>query len=70
MTILHEVRKVGLPLMNLVRFKRMPILEQLLLEEKLLRKSSDNWCIVNDGTNAPAIVMGISGYNFLFFCHD
>jgi hypothetical protein len=47
--------------MNVVRFKGMPILEQLFLEEKLLRTSSDNWCIVNDGTNTPSIVMGLSG---------
>lgn len=55
------VRKLGLPLMNVVRFKGMPILEQLFLEEKLLRASSGNWCIVNDGTNTPTIVMGASG---------
>ncbi|CAN1177954.1 Inactive lipoate--protein ligase 2 [Linum perenne] len=61
MTVLHHSGKLGLPLMNLVRFQGMPILEQLQLEEKLLRKSSDNWCIVNDGTNSPAIVMGVSG---------
>ncbi|CAK7327965.1 unnamed protein product [Dovyalis caffra] len=61
MGIVLEARKVGLPLMNVVRFKGKPILEQLFVEEKLLRTSSDNWCIVNDGTNAPAIVMGMSG---------
>lgn len=60
MTIV-QLRKLGLPLMNLVRFKGIPILEQLQLEEKLLRTSSENWCIVNDGTNSPTIVMGISG---------
>ncbi|WZZ74309.1 hypothetical protein YC2023_085679 [Brassica napus] len=49
------------PLMNLVRLKGTPILEQLLLEERLLRASTDNWCIVNDGTNVPTIVMGMSG---------
>ncbi|XP_071703505.1 uncharacterized protein [Rutidosis leptorrhynchoides] len=54
-------RKAGLPLMNIVRTKGMPILEQLKLEECLLRTSSDNWCIINDGTNKPTIVMGISG---------
>lgn len=59
--IVDEVRKVGLPLMNLVRFKGVPILTQLLLEEKLLRTSSDNWCIVNDGTDSPTVVMGLSG---------
>ncbi|CAI9753096.1 unnamed protein product [Fraxinus pennsylvanica] len=47
--------------MNLVRLKGVPILQQLHLEERLLRKSSDNWCIINDGTHDPTIVMGISG---------
>jgi len=56
-----QARKVGRPLMNLVRFKGIPILKQLHLEEQLLRTSSDNWCIINDGTNAPNIVMGLSG---------
>ncbi|KAF7135767.1 hypothetical protein RHSIM_Rhsim08G0070400 [Rhododendron simsii] len=56
-----QARKVGHPLMNLVRFKGVPILKQLHLEEQLLRTSSDNWCIINDGTNAPNIVMGLSG---------
>ncbi|GFY84902.1 biotin/lipoate A/B protein ligase family [Actinidia rufa] len=56
-----QTSKVGLPLMNLVRFKGVPILKQLHLEERLLRTSSDNWCIVNNGTNAPTIVMGLSG---------
>ncbi|KAJ0100016.1 hypothetical protein Patl1_21892 [Pistacia atlantica] len=32
-----------------------------LSTEKLLRTSSDNWCIINDGADTPAIVMGISG---------
>ncbi|KAK9271522.1 hypothetical protein L1049_001882 [Liquidambar formosana] len=60
MTI-HQARIAGLPLMNLIRFKGTPIFQQLQLEERLLRTSSDNWCIINDGTNAPAIVMGMSG---------
>lgn len=47
--------------MNLVKLKGVPILQQLHLEEQLLRTSSDNWCIINDGTNSPTIVMGISG---------
>lgn len=58
---LPEARKLGIPLMNLVRFKGLPILQQLHLEERLLRTSSDNWCIINDGTDQPTIVMGISG---------
>ncbi|XP_057486856.1 uncharacterized protein LOC130772960 [Actinidia eriantha] len=58
---MSQARKVGLPLMNLVRFKGVPILKQLHLEEKLLRTSSDNWCIINNGTNSPTVVMGLSG---------
>ncbi|CAN0908910.1 Inactive lipoate--protein ligase 2 [Linum grandiflorum] len=61
MTVLRHSGKLALPLMNLIRSKGMPILEQLQLEEKLLRTSADNWCIVNDGTNSPSIVMGVSG---------
>ncbi|KAK9278393.1 hypothetical protein L1049_027958 [Liquidambar formosana] len=56
-----QTRNIVLPLMNLVRLKGAPILQQLHLEEKLLRTSSDNWCIINDGTNASTVVMGISG---------
>lgn len=54
-------RQVGLPLMNIVRTKGMPILQQLEIEECLLRTSSENWCIINDGTDKPNIVMGVSG---------
>lgn len=56
-----QAHKLGLPLMNLVRFRGLPILQQLHLEERLLRTSSENWCIINDGTDRPAIVMGVSG---------
>jgi lipoate---protein ligase len=45
---------------HLLRLKSYPIYEQLLLEEKLLRSGSGNWCIINEGST-PAIVMGISG---------
>lgn len=38
-----------------------PILQQLHLEERLLRRTGDNWCIVNDGTAPPTVVMGVSG---------
>lgn len=38
----------------------MPILEQLRLEEALLRLDGGNWCLVNEAI-PPAIVMGISG---------
>lgn len=53
--------------MNLLRLRGFPILQQLHLEERLLRTSSDNWCIINDGTTAPTIVMGISGYATVYF---
>ncbi|SRR5581483_1763323 len=45
---------------KLLRLKSYPIYEQLLLEEKLLRTDTNNWCIINEGSS-PAIVMGISG---------
>lgn len=57
----NKAKDLGLPLMNLIRLKGTPILEQLHIEERLLRTSSHNWCIVNDGTNVPTIVMGMSG---------
>ncbi|GMH21934.1 hypothetical protein Nepgr_023777 [Nepenthes gracilis] len=60
MTI-SQTRNIKLPLMNLVRMKGSSILQQLHLEEQLLRTSAENWCIINDGTNDPTIVMGISG---------
>lgn len=47
--------------MRLLRLYRFPILEQLQLEERLLRATSENWCILNDGTAPPSVVMGISG---------
>ncbi|XWS37338.1 hypothetical protein CRYUN_Cryun19dG0034200 [Craigia yunnanensis] len=59
--ITSQTRNIGLPMMNLMRFKGLPILQQLHLEEQLLRTSSENWCIINDGTSDPTIVMGVSG---------
>ncbi len=38
----------------------IPILEQLQLEEALLKVDERQWCILNHGAS-PAIVMGISG---------
>ncbi|CAM6085459.1 unnamed protein product [Calypogeia fissa] len=49
------------PLIRLLRLQGFPILQQLQLEERLLRTTQDNWCLLNDGTSPPAIVMGISG---------
>lgn len=46
--------------MNLLHLKKYPILQQLQLEEALLRCDERNFCIINEGSS-PAIVMGISG---------
>ncbi|KAJ0856634.1 hypothetical protein HanRHA438_Chr13g0580631 [Helianthus annuus] len=56
----RHVAQAGRPLMNIVRMKGVPILQQLEIEECLLRTSSDNWCIINDRADRPHIVMGIS----------
>ncbi len=45
---------------HLLKLQGMPIYEQLLIEEQLLRGDERNWCIINSGST-PAIVMGISG---------
>lgn len=45
---------------RLLILNNVPILEQLQLEEALLRTSEENWCLLNTGST-PAIVMGISG---------
>ena len=47
--------------MRVLRLSSMPILQQLRLEEALLRADTGNWFLLNDGTPEPAIVMGISG---------
>lgn len=49
------------PNLNLLRFSHTSILEQLKIEEALLRIGTGNWCILNEGSSIPAIVMGISG---------
>lgn len=56
-----QSQKIGRPLMKLIRLRGWPILQQLHIEEQLLRTSSENWCIINDGTREPTIVMGVSG---------
>jgi lipoate-protein ligase A len=45
---------------KLIRHHNLPIYEQLLLEEHLLRHESENYIVVNTGSS-PAIVLGISG---------
>jgi len=51
---------MSLPKMQYLKVKNFPILEQLQLEEALLRADCNNWCLINQGS-PPAIVMGISG---------
>lgn len=46
--------------LNLLVLKDTSIHEQLLLEEKLLRASDKNYCIINTGSTKH-IIMGISG---------
>lgn len=50
---------------NLLRLQGLPILQQLRLEEALLRADAGNWCILNDGSATAAVVLGISGYGAL-----
>ena len=45
--------------LSLVKLKSYPILQQLQLEEALLRTDARSFCLINEGSN-PAIVMGIS----------
>lgn len=49
-------------MVRLLRLAQYPLLEQLRLEEALMRASAANWLLINDGVPAPAIVLGISGY--------
>lgn len=46
-------------MLRLIQLNGLPILEQLQLEEALLRTSDQNFCLINHGA-PPAIVMGIS----------
>lgn len=46
-------------MLNCLFLERIPIYEQLKVEEALFRADLRNWCIINIGS-PPAIVMGIS----------
>lgn len=46
--------------MHILLLNNVPILEQLQMEEALLRADTGEWCVINTGA-PPAIVMGISG---------
>lgn len=47
-------------MIHLIHLKNVPIIEQLQIEEALLRTSDKNFLLVNEGS-PKAIVMGISG---------
>ena len=49
------------PIMRVLHLAGYPILRQLHLEEALLRATSHNWLLINDGVPHPAVVLGISG---------
>lgn len=46
--------------LHLLDLEGLPIIEQLRLEEALLRTHQANWCLLNRGS-PPAIVLGIGG---------
>lgn len=46
-------------MLRIIQLNGLPLLEQLQLEEALLRTSDENYCLINHGA-PPAIVMGIS----------
>ncbi len=45
--------------MNLLYLSHLPILEQLQIEEALLRADNQEWCLINSNS-PPAIILGIS----------
>lgn len=47
------------PNINLIELSNCPIYKQLALEEALLRADTNNWCIVNMGSE-DSIVLGVS----------
>lgn len=49
-----------MPSFHLLNLTDIPILQQLQLEEALLRCDDRNWLLINRGSS-PAIIMGISG---------
>ena len=48
-------------MLNFCHTKNLFILEQLRLEESILRADENSWCIINEGSSKKAIVMGSFG---------
>lgn len=46
---------------RLLRLSGFSILQQLQIEEALLRATTHNWFVINDGTPQPSVVLGVSG---------
>lgn len=44
----------------ILKFKKVPILTQLHTEEELLFNHTERFCLVNEGVDAPSIVLGLS----------
>ncbi|KAL4419332.1 hypothetical protein ABPG77_006020 [Micractinium sp. CCAP 211/92] len=55
------MRPVPGTVVRLLRLQGFPILQQLQLEEALLRATPHNWFVLNDGTPDPTVVLGVSG---------
>jgi lipoate-protein ligase A len=56
------------PLLFFLKLQQWPIVEQLRLEEALLRADTRNWCLINEGSSSPSIVLGISGIPEQLIC--
>ena len=46
---------------KVLRAINLPILQQLYLEEQLLRLTQSNWLVTNHCRDKPTVVMGMSG---------
>lgn len=53
----------------ILNLKSVTILEQLQIEEALMRADDRNWCLINSGVS-PAIVLGISSKSEQWIDHD
>ena len=52
---------IKLPILNIIKTQKIPILKQLHLEETLLRTCTKNYFLWNTEMPETAIVLGISG---------
>lgn len=52
---------LGEKVVKILSAKGMDVVEQLKIEEALLRATDDTWMLINDGVASPTVVLGISG---------